>query len=595
MLKLLKFITLVLTINLLLPFIAFSQEEEEYIPPFDYRRDFSNILERTKNRFDSLYYPSLLTRFLDNDPNMRPDETLALMIGFTNSRFYKPYEDMNAELELIKLNDKAFYLDAIDETKNYLKTHPLSLSINKERSYAYYMLKKKDSAKYFMQLADKLMEAMIYSGKGRTAETAFFSLGLVDGDYFIPNVGLSIWGKGTGKDRYNNYMYTIDAVDLKDVHKTYYFNIQHAKKKMDQDEADDKIAAMKKPRRTKGKQIAAPDSIPFNPADSVVLPFNERPVIIDSTHIKDSIRTADSLRIDSIRLDSIRITDSLRNDSIRIAQEDSLQKANLPQISLETNAKDSLTHNNIQDTAKTADHPISSQVTDSLSKNPTETDKESIPPSPLKTVDVRNITKDSSGLSPESIPTFKEQVDSTMNSSTKITNDSSVIEMESKFEPTKDSSSLSSPEKEIKVPAAVESPVLPTLSEKKDTSTADIEIKKEASDGQKEIAPLSIPAEEKPIPSSPADSNGTSMPKTEKIDSDGANIETRIDSTAVQTEEKAGNETITKPSQSMSDSTQLPALAVPQEKNDSPSPDSNQTANEQSGEAKPPKEGEQPQ
>lgn len=223
------------------------------IAPFDYQRDFKSILERTKNRYDTLSYVKLLTRFQRNDSTLTKAETLALMIGYTENNFFKPYADMQTEKDIIKLNDDGFYRDALDESKKYLQTHPLSLSTLKERSYAYHQLRKKDSARYFMDLADKIMEAMIYSGKGKTPETAFFSLGLADGDYFIPNVGLTVWSRKTAKDRKGNFLYIVDAVSLEDVHTTYYFNIQHAKSKMDREENPDPEQKPKPMTPKKGK------------------------------------------------------------------------------------------------------------------------------------------------------------------------------------------------------------------------------------------------------------------------------------------------------------------------------------------------------
>lgn len=201
---------------------------------FDYSRDFKKILERTLDKNDSLFYPKLLIRFLDNDPTLTRSETLALMIGFTENNHYKPDEDMETEKEIIELNDNGYYEDALDESKKYLTQHPLSLSILKERSFAYHQLGIRDSAKYFMSLCDKIMEAMIYSGhgKGSSPEIAFFSLGLNDGDYFIPNVGMSVAGKKTQTDKSRRLMYVINAMNDEGVYKYYYFMIQHAKMKI---------------------------------------------------------------------------------------------------------------------------------------------------------------------------------------------------------------------------------------------------------------------------------------------------------------------------------------------------------------------------
>ena len=280
--------TFLLTLSITLGILTsnfFSQAQE---PGFDYQRDFKNILERTKNKYDTLYYLKLLTRFQENDSNLTRPEILALMIGYTESRFFKPYADMQLEKEIIELNDDGFYKDAITESRKYLQTHPLSLSINKECSFAYHQTRRRDSARYYMDMADMIMEAMIYSGKGRTPETAFFSLGLADGDYFIPNVGLTVFGRNTGKDRFKNFLYVVDAVSLEDVHTTYYFNIQHAKRKMDLEENPDFEAKPKKLKRGKNAPPPVPTEPPENPADSIIPKPWEKPTpqAADSTSPK---------------------------------------------------------------------------------------------------------------------------------------------------------------------------------------------------------------------------------------------------------------------------------------------------------------------
>jgi hypothetical protein len=269
-----------------------AQNSTVEIHDFDYQRDFKRILERTKNKHDTIYYLKLLTRFQKNDTTLTRAEILSLMIGYTDSRFYRPYEDMMAEKEIIKLNDKGLHREAIHESGKYLKLHPLSLSVNKERSYAYFRIKNRDSARYYMDMADMIMEAMIHSGKGKSPERAFFSLGLIDGDYFIPNVGLTIFSNKTGKDKFRNLLYIVDAVSLEDIHTSYYFNIQHAKRKMEQDEAEERMAELRSPKKTRGnkKSSSQPEVKQFmeNPADCI-LPDAQ---VLKMMQLADSIENA---------------------------------------------------------------------------------------------------------------------------------------------------------------------------------------------------------------------------------------------------------------------------------------------------------------
>lgn len=241
-------------IVILLGFGAFSQSDAPVNPTFIYKRDFKVILEKTKDKNDSLYYGNLITRFLENDPSLTKAETLALLIGFTENKYYKPDKDMETEKEIIELNDNGYYEDALEETKTYLTTHPLSLSALKERSFAYNQLRNRDSAEFFMDLNDKVMQAMIYSGKGKKQENAIFSLGLIDGDYFLTNAGMTPSMQTTYIDKNRNLLYVADALNDDNSHITFYFNIQHAKEKMVNDEIAEKQSTNKKLIKAKKKK-----------------------------------------------------------------------------------------------------------------------------------------------------------------------------------------------------------------------------------------------------------------------------------------------------------------------------------------------------
>lgn len=212
---------------------------------FDYSRDFRRIKTMSEDKSSPYYFQSLISRFLENDSSLSRPEVLALMIGFTDNNHYKPLENIEIEKEIIALNDEGFFEEAIEESKKYLKKNPLSLSTNKEISYAYHRQGINDSAKYFMFRNDMIMEAMIFSGgaKGRTPETAFFSLGLNDGDYFIPNVGFSATHKSLTKDKNRYTIYQVVAMNIESAKTNYYFNIHHAKMKADSDGVSSKKAS----------------------------------------------------------------------------------------------------------------------------------------------------------------------------------------------------------------------------------------------------------------------------------------------------------------------------------------------------------------
>ena len=246
---------------------AYEQTQEQIEPPFNYHRDFKSILDSTQDRNSSLYYQKLIIRFLDNDSTLTKAETLALMIGYTENPHYKPLEDMEKETEIFEHNSNTEFQDAVDKSRPYLQTHPLSLLVLREISYAYSRLSKamqkdllfekailyQDSSKYFIDLNDKIMEAMIYSGKGRSAEAPIFSLGLSDGEYFIPNIGYKIEKKDTDWNKNKDFVEIITAL-VNQTSKNFYFVIEHAKQKIDDDKADElENKKPKKPVKKKGK------------------------------------------------------------------------------------------------------------------------------------------------------------------------------------------------------------------------------------------------------------------------------------------------------------------------------------------------------
>jgi hypothetical protein len=249
-------------------FSAYGQDQNTEDPPFNYKRDFKHNLDSASDRTSRLYYQKLIIKFLNNDSTLTNAEMLTLMIGFTENPHYKPLENMEKELEIFDHNNNGEFSVAISKSRKYLQTNPLSLLVLREISYAYQKNSKEfqknlvmdsallyqDSAKYFMDLNDRIMEAMIYSGKGRTPETPIFSMGIADGEYFIPNVGFVIDKKDTEWNKNGDFVETITAIVDKVNVRKYYFVIQHAKKKIDNDAANElQIKKAKEAEKKKGK------------------------------------------------------------------------------------------------------------------------------------------------------------------------------------------------------------------------------------------------------------------------------------------------------------------------------------------------------
>jgi hypothetical protein len=272
------------------------------IQTFNYKKDFKTILTNSQDDESNLSYKKLLKRFQDNDSTLTNYETLALMIGFTENPKYKPMEDMEKEVEIFDHNNDNQFSEAIEKSKSYLQDHPLSLLVLREISYAYGKISKVyekdlvfDSAIYFnglssyyMNLNDRIMEAMIFSGKGRTPENPIFSLGLADGEYFIPNVGYEIEKKNTLWNKNGDFLEHIVALDRLTT-KDFYFVIQHAKLKIDDDsdiKLDEQNRQIKngktKKQKSKSKDKAVPT--PATPNKNIV----ELPIKVSGS---DSMQT----------------------------------------------------------------------------------------------------------------------------------------------------------------------------------------------------------------------------------------------------------------------------------------------------------------
>lgn len=200
---------------------------------FHYASDFKKVLTKTKDPADALSYDKLLKRFNANDSTLSDYEVLALLIGFTDKPEYKPYDDLDIEREIYKLNGEKKYAEALELANKFLKTHPLSVKALFEKSYAYHKLDQDKDATYFATQGFMIFKAMYFSGDGQSQETASFALGPADGqDYIYKFVRADIGTMGSGRDGNNNFLDILDA-KFKDGHVVQlYFIIQHATNKM---------------------------------------------------------------------------------------------------------------------------------------------------------------------------------------------------------------------------------------------------------------------------------------------------------------------------------------------------------------------------
>lgn len=213
-------------------FIYFFFSNNCFAQPFNYERDYPALLKRTQHKGDSIYYFTLLPKFISNDSSMSVYETLCLMIGYTGLPEYKPFEDIKTERLLLKLNDSTQYESVLKICDTFLQRHPLNQAAIIEKAYAFYKLNKNDSAAFYKEQFARIMATMDWSNDGRTVDNAMFALGPDDGKNFADKYyHAEVAQVGTVTDSHGNYCSKVEMIYKKEgkEHSIYfYFVLQHA-------------------------------------------------------------------------------------------------------------------------------------------------------------------------------------------------------------------------------------------------------------------------------------------------------------------------------------------------------------------------------
>lgn len=218
------YLAIILTASLLtVPSSVFCQN-------FNYHKEFKEILKKSTDKSSSYYFPKLLSRFNNNDSSLTDKDIIALQIGFTSDKNYKPYSIIDKERAIQKLISNREYNKAIELCDEVLKTNPINFTALMEKGFALMKLKKHDKS-YSKEKSIKIINSIIWSGNG-SRNNPYFVLGPRDGQILINYVwGNTIGTMGSGDD-VNGYFCDILNMNSKAGEETIYFNIDHATKKM---------------------------------------------------------------------------------------------------------------------------------------------------------------------------------------------------------------------------------------------------------------------------------------------------------------------------------------------------------------------------
>lgn len=203
-------------------FSSFAQDTEF----FEAKKDFYRIRIASRDSLSDAYYKKLINIFHRPTDYISNNEVLALMIGFTNSPDYKPFDMIEKEKHIIEQLSKA-NKKTWSECTDLLRKDPLNYLALMQKAVMAPKIEK-DSADYYRALFSNIEQAIMFSGDG-SLERPFFILNPIDGQIFanIRN-GWKIVNAGTEKDE-SGYMLDFLDVMKEGKKERLYFNVTHAK------------------------------------------------------------------------------------------------------------------------------------------------------------------------------------------------------------------------------------------------------------------------------------------------------------------------------------------------------------------------------
>jgi len=140
----------------------------------DFKRvkvDMDSVKKQVSSEKSEYYYPKLLKRYSECDPNLTNYEYRLIYYGFVFQDDYiknKPYED-----EMLKLAKNKEYEKVITECRKILKKNPVSLRANHQLGYALFKTEEEQGEwEKYRNRYYALRKAIMSSGDGLSPETA---------------------------------------------------------------------------------------------------------------------------------------------------------------------------------------------------------------------------------------------------------------------------------------------------------------------------------------------------------------------------------------------------------------------------------------
>jgi len=154
--------------------------------------NFDSLKLIVTDKKSKYFYQNLLDKFM-NDKSLNEYETYLLLIGFTQTDDYNPYNYNDLD-NLYEIANSGEYVDAINKGKELLKTNPLNPTLSQELMYCYRKTGNTKMAVKYKNRIQQVFNAMIYTGDG-TCEKPYVTFWIKEEYNFAQYIGLSPTGQ----------------------------------------------------------------------------------------------------------------------------------------------------------------------------------------------------------------------------------------------------------------------------------------------------------------------------------------------------------------------------------------------------------------
>lgn len=177
-----------------------SQDQNFTTPNYDL------IKKNIEDKSSSFYYPKLMERMISNDTTLTLIDYRHLYFGYVfnegYSSFHKPKDEdqLNQFMKSHRIDAKDYDV-VIKLCKNAILENPFDLKQINFLSYLYQLKKDEVNAKIISNRFERLLEAIMSSGDGKTCSTGFHVISVADEYVFLHVFDLEMTSQSLTSDQ----------------------------------------------------------------------------------------------------------------------------------------------------------------------------------------------------------------------------------------------------------------------------------------------------------------------------------------------------------------------------------------------------------